>query len=47
MARVLIEEEKTLAQEMLVRAKAAMKAIENYDQAQVDRLCQAVGWRRS
>jgi sulfoacetaldehyde dehydrogenase len=45
MARVLTEEEKTLSQEMLVRAKAAMKAIENYDQAQVDRLCQAVGWQ--
>jgi sulfoacetaldehyde dehydrogenase len=45
MAKVLMEEEKKLAQEMLARAKVAMKAIENYDQAQVDRLCQAVGWQ--
>jgi sulfoacetaldehyde dehydrogenase len=45
MAKILTEEEKKLAQEMLARARAAMKAIENYDQAQVDRLCQAVGWQ--
>lgn len=45
MARGLTEEEKVLAREMLARAQAAMKAIENYDQTQVDRLCQAVGWQ--
>jgi sulfoacetaldehyde dehydrogenase len=45
MAKVITEAEKILAQEMLVRAKAAMKAIGNYDQPQVDRLCQAVGWQ--
>ena len=42
MAKVLTEEEKKLAQEMLARARVAMKAIEHYDQKQVDRLCQAV-----
>jgi len=45
MARELTVEEKELAQEMLNRARAAMKAIEHYDQEQVDRLCQAVGWQ--
>jgi sulfoacetaldehyde dehydrogenase len=45
MAKVLTEEEKKLAQEMLARARNAMKAIEHYDQKQVDRLCQAVGWQ--
>src|SRR5689334_4264273 len=29
---------------MLRRARAAMQAIEHYDQARVDRLCQAIGW---
>ncbi len=45
MAKELTQEEKKLAQEMLARARAAMKAIEHYDQKQVDRLCQAVGWQ--
>ena len=45
MPRGLTEEEKKLAQELLARAKAAMKAIENYDQERVDRLCQAMGWQ--
>lgn len=45
MARTITDEEKKLAQDMLARAKAAMKAIEHYDQAQVDRLCQAVAWQ--
>lgn len=44
MAREITEEEKELAQEMLQKARAAMKEIEDYDQATVDRLCQAVGW---
>ena len=44
MARPITEEEKTLANDMLGRAKMAMKAIENYDQEKVDRLCQAVAW---
>lgn len=29
---------------MLARARSAMRAVEHYDQAQVDRLCQAIGW---
>ncbi|OHE24548.1 MAG: aldehyde dehydrogenase [Syntrophobacterales bacterium RBG_19FT_COMBO_59_10] len=45
MARSITEEEKKIANKMLERARAAMKAIENYDQATVDRLCQAVGWQ--
>jgi sulfoacetaldehyde dehydrogenase len=43
-ARQITEEEKQQAKEMLARARAAMKAIEDYDQARVDRLCQAVAW---
>jgi sulfoacetaldehyde dehydrogenase len=44
MARPITEEEKQYAQELLKRARCAMKAIEGYDQAKIDRLCQAVGW---
>src|SRR5689334_14549590 len=44
MARLITEDEKLVAQELVARARAAMKAIEDYDQARVDRLCQAVGW---
>src|SRR5450756_15102 len=44
MAKVITEEQKQAIQEMLVRARAAMVAIEDYDQARVDRLCQAIGW---
>ena len=44
MARVITEEEKQVAQQLVERARAAMKSIEDYDQARVDRLCQAVGW---
>lgn len=29
---------------MVARARAAMRAVEHYDQARVDRLCQALGW---
>jgi len=42
--RVITDEEKAYADGMLLKARAAMKAIENYDQARVDRLCQALGW---
>ncbi|MCL4488998.1 MAG: aldehyde dehydrogenase family protein [Chloroflexi bacterium] len=42
--RPLRDDEKACADEMLMRARAAMKQIENYDQARVDRLCQAVAW---
>lgn len=44
MPRPVTEEEKLYAQQLLQKAQAAMKAIENYDQATIDRLCQAVGW---
>ena len=44
MARPITEEEKKLAKDMLERARVAMKAIEDYDQETVDRLCQAVAW---
>jgi sulfoacetaldehyde dehydrogenase len=48
MAKVLTEEEKQqqkqFIQGLVERARAAMAAIEHYDQARVDRLCQAVGW---
>lgn len=44
MAREITPEEKSLADSMLQRARAAMAAIESYDQAQVDDLAQALGW---
>src|ERR1051325_5605634 len=44
MARAVTEEEKQYAQELLQRARCAMRAIEAYDQKTVDRLCQAVAW---
>src|SRR5438270_8205307 len=47
MARLITEEEKQIAQELVTRARGAMQCIEDYDQAQVDRLCQAVGWATS
>jgi len=44
MARLIAEEEKQVAQELVERGREAMKRVESYDQARVDRLCQAVGW---
>ena len=44
MARDVTEEEKKTVTEMIARARAAMDAIKGYDQAQVDRLAQALGW---
>ena len=44
MARAITAEEKRYAQELLQRARRAMCLIESYDQARIDRLCQAVGW---
>jgi sulfoacetaldehyde dehydrogenase len=44
MARPITDEEKSYAQELLKKARCAMRAIEHYDQAQVDRLCRAVAW---
>lgn len=42
--RPITPEEKTYADELLRRARAALHQIESYDQARVDRLCQALGW---
>src|ERR1041385_676325 len=42
--RTITPEERTLAHDMLRRAKTAMQAIAHADQAGVDRLCQAIGW---
>jgi sulfoacetaldehyde dehydrogenase len=47
MARAITEEEKQLVQELVARARAALKQIADYDQARVDRLIQAVGWALS
>jgi sulfoacetaldehyde dehydrogenase len=42
--RTITDEETEVAQKLLSRARAAMQAIESYDQAQADRLCRAVAW---
>lgn len=44
MARELTPEEQQDVAEKIARARAAMEAIKDYDQAQVDRLAQALGW---
>jgi sulfoacetaldehyde dehydrogenase len=43
-ARTITPEEQQLADTLLDRARAAMRAIEALDQASVDRLCQAIAW---
>jgi sulfoacetaldehyde dehydrogenase len=42
--RTITPEEQAIAQAVLVSARAAMRAVEPYDQAAVDRLCRAIGW---
>src|SRR6059036_1790 len=42
--RAVTGEEKAAAQEHLNRARAAMRSVDGYDQATVDRLCRAVAW---
>ena len=44
MAREITDQEKQVARELKARAAAAMKAIEDYDQATVDRACRAIAW---
>ena len=44
MARAVTEEEKALAEGLLANARAAMRAMDHYDQAAVDNLCRAVAW---
>jgi sulfoacetaldehyde dehydrogenase len=43
-ARTITAEEQAAVQAMLARARAAMRAVEAYDQAAVDRLCRAIAW---
>jgi sulfoacetaldehyde dehydrogenase len=42
--RTITSEEQAVARALLARARAAMQAVETYDQAAVDRLCRAVAW---
>jgi sulfoacetaldehyde dehydrogenase len=44
MARQITEAEQKAARNLLEKARAGMQAAADYDQATVDRLCQAVGW---
>jgi len=44
MAREVTAEEKELAQGLLAKARAALGAMYDYDQATVDNLCRAVAW---
>ncbi|HEX4982836.1 MAG TPA: aldehyde dehydrogenase family protein [Ilumatobacteraceae bacterium] len=44
MARDITAAEKSLAADLLAKARAAMAEIADYDQARVDRLAQAIGW---
>ncbi|MDH3659044.1 MAG: aldehyde dehydrogenase family protein [Alphaproteobacteria bacterium] len=44
MARELTEDDKALVRDMLGRARSAMAEVEDYTQAQLDRLAQAIGW---
>jgi len=42
--RPITAEEQAIAQRLVERARAAMRAVEDYDQAAVDRLCRAIAW---
>src|SRR6187402_1209074 len=42
--RSITAEEQQICAETIARARAAMRAVDGYDQARVDRLCQAVAW---
>jgi sulfoacetaldehyde dehydrogenase len=42
--RAITPDEQAAASQLLSRARAAMRAIDDYDQAAVDRLCRAVAW---
>jgi sulfoacetaldehyde dehydrogenase len=43
-ARAITDEERTAAQALVLRGRAAMGAIAHYDQQTVDRLCRAIAW---
>src|SRR5688572_12860439 len=42
--RTITPQESELAQRLLANARKVMTAIADYDQAKVDRICQAIGW---
>lgn len=42
--RTITPQESELAQRLLANARKAMHQIADYDQARVDRICQAIGW---
>src|SRR6187455_1492244 len=42
--RTITPQESELAQRLLANARTAMAAIADYDQAKVDRICQAIAW---
>src|SRR5581483_10179745 len=42
--RMITAEEQAVVESLVTKARDAMKAIEHYDQATVDRICQAVAW---
>lgn len=42
--RTITPDEQATAHSLLARARAAMRAVDEYDQAAVDRLCRAVAW---
>lgn len=42
--RTITPQESELAQRLLANARTAMQQIADYDQARVDRICQAIGW---
>jgi sulfoacetaldehyde dehydrogenase len=44
MASELGKDERHEIDAMVARARAAMRAVEHYDQPRIDRLCQALGW---
>src|SRR5215813_13438228 len=44
MSRTVAQEERQYACELLEKARAAMRSIEQYDQAGVDRLCRGIAW---
>jgi sulfoacetaldehyde dehydrogenase len=44
MARETEAAERAVIDAMIARARAAMRAVDDYDQRRVDRLCQALGW---
>lgn len=47
MARELSDAERESVDQMITRARAAMRQVKDYDQARIDRLCQALGWATS